>query len=250
MLLRRVIEHVKTQNWTAVGLDFVIVVVGVFIGIQVANWNAARGERALERVYLERLHDEAFAGVNGFLRFTDIIWTERRNALQEAYDVLSASDGVASSLDPAQCNAIASTHTIIAFPHQFPSLEELISSGRFGIIQDETLRDHLTKYVLMQKNSGNLVDYYTADYFNIPREFPEYFQTRLANSRAAWADQLDVRCHPELMREDRRFMNSLTEAVSRFNGYYDSVLRSEIDSVNDIHAALDARLQINHGADP
>lgn len=32
MLLRRVIEHVRAQNWTAVGLDFVIVVVGVFIG--------------------------------------------------------------------------------------------------------------------------------------------------------------------------------------------------------------------------
>ena len=30
MLLRRVIEHVKAQNWTAVALDFVIVVVGVF----------------------------------------------------------------------------------------------------------------------------------------------------------------------------------------------------------------------------
>jgi len=44
MLLRRVIEHVKAQNWTAVGLDFVIVVVGVFIGIQVSNWNAQRAE--------------------------------------------------------------------------------------------------------------------------------------------------------------------------------------------------------------
>lgn len=42
MLLRRVIEHVKAQNWTAVALDFVIVVVGVFISIQVANWNDAR----------------------------------------------------------------------------------------------------------------------------------------------------------------------------------------------------------------
>lgn len=42
MLLRRMIEHVKAQNWTAVGLDFFIVVVGVFIGIQLGNWNDAR----------------------------------------------------------------------------------------------------------------------------------------------------------------------------------------------------------------
>ena len=36
MILRRVIEHVKPQNWTAVALDFLIEVTGVFIGIQVA----------------------------------------------------------------------------------------------------------------------------------------------------------------------------------------------------------------------
>ena len=35
-------QHVKDQDWTVVVIDFVIVVVGVFIGIQVANWNDAR----------------------------------------------------------------------------------------------------------------------------------------------------------------------------------------------------------------
>lgn len=48
MLLRRITEHVKAQNWTAVALDFVIVVVGVFIGIQVANWNDALTDRSRE----------------------------------------------------------------------------------------------------------------------------------------------------------------------------------------------------------
>ena len=52
MLLRRVIEHVKAQNWTAVALDFVIVVIGVFIGIQVANRDAARQSRVLRRFAL------------------------------------------------------------------------------------------------------------------------------------------------------------------------------------------------------
>jgi hypothetical protein len=42
MLLRRVIKHVRKQEWTAIAIDFVIVVVGVFIGIQAANWNEAR----------------------------------------------------------------------------------------------------------------------------------------------------------------------------------------------------------------
>ncbi len=50
MILRRVIAHFRKQEWTAIFLDFVIVVVGVFIGIQVSNWNAARADRsALEQ---------------------------------------------------------------------------------------------------------------------------------------------------------------------------------------------------------
>ena len=56
MLLRRVIEHVRTQNWTAIGIDFVIVVIGVFIGIQVANWNDDRAVRQDQRAMLEQLY--------------------------------------------------------------------------------------------------------------------------------------------------------------------------------------------------
>ncbi|MEO1015116.1 MAG: hypothetical protein AAFX08_08005 [Pseudomonadota bacterium] len=62
MLLRRVIDHVRTQNWTAVALDFVIVVVGVFIGIQVANWNEARQSRQrLDRIVMALKVDMADA---------------------------------------------------------------------------------------------------------------------------------------------------------------------------------------------
>ena len=58
MLLRRVTKHVKDQNWFAVGIDFAIVVVGVFIGIQVANWNEARAIQAQERSHLVLMQDE------------------------------------------------------------------------------------------------------------------------------------------------------------------------------------------------
>ena len=42
MFFRRIAQHVREQNWTAIGIDFVIVVVGVFLGIQIGNWNAER----------------------------------------------------------------------------------------------------------------------------------------------------------------------------------------------------------------
>lgn len=58
MILRRVTEHVREQNWTAIAIDFVIVVVGVFIGIQVSNWNATQSEHARERLLLGELRAE------------------------------------------------------------------------------------------------------------------------------------------------------------------------------------------------
>ena len=58
MILRRVIEHFKKQEWTAVFLDFVIVVAGVFIGIQLGNWNESRNFSARERELLGELRTE------------------------------------------------------------------------------------------------------------------------------------------------------------------------------------------------
>ena len=42
LILRRVIQHFRNQEWTAIGIDFVIVVFGVVIGILVVNWNENR----------------------------------------------------------------------------------------------------------------------------------------------------------------------------------------------------------------
>lgn len=53
MLLRHITEHVRAQNWFAVTLDFLIVVVGILIALQFSNWTAfasiGRNWRALRR---------------------------------------------------------------------------------------------------------------------------------------------------------------------------------------------------------
>ncbi len=46
MFLRRMIENLRSQNWTAITLELVIVILGVFIGTQVSNWNQSRLEKA------------------------------------------------------------------------------------------------------------------------------------------------------------------------------------------------------------
>jgi len=63
MILRRLSQSLKTQNWTAIWIEFILLVVGVFLGIQVANWNEERSLRAQERTYLTELSDEVRSNV-------------------------------------------------------------------------------------------------------------------------------------------------------------------------------------------
>lgn len=42
MILRHITQHVKDQNWFAVGIDFFIVVVGILIAFQITNWSEQR----------------------------------------------------------------------------------------------------------------------------------------------------------------------------------------------------------------
>ena len=58
MLLRRFQDHVSSQNWTAVVLDFCVVVLGLFMGLQIDGWNENRKDAIREREYLEQLQTD------------------------------------------------------------------------------------------------------------------------------------------------------------------------------------------------
>jgi hypothetical protein len=76
MILRRVTKQVKDQNWFAVGVDFCIVVLGVFLGIQIGNWNAdaalSRKAEVLERQLVVELSDDILNNRLSLLYFRDV----------------------------------------------------------------------------------------------------------------------------------------------------------------------------------
>ncbi|PHS27398.1 MAG: hypothetical protein COA84_04290 [Robiginitomaculum sp.] len=89
MILRRVIKHFREQEWTAIFLDFLIVVVGVFVGLQVQNWNERRGDRAEYNRALDRLDVEISAN----LAMLDALDPQVMHALQiveQAFEILQS----------------------------------------------------------------------------------------------------------------------------------------------------------------
>ncbi|GAB4524016.1 MAG: hypothetical protein Tsb0010_08010 [Parvularculaceae bacterium] len=143
MILRRVIEHVKTQNWTAVALDFVIVVVGVFIGIQLGNWNEQRAEHARAMELRERLAEDFGAiaeatetSVSRVEFFTD--------AAEEVYAVLIAGE------HPDDEEAFGRLINVAGSSHPStgasPTFAEMLSTGDLGLIKNDSLRTALVEY--------------------------------------------------------------------------------------------------------
>lgn len=54
MILRRLSRNLREQNWVATAIEFLLVVVGVFLGILAANWNEERLEkRETDQLLLE-----------------------------------------------------------------------------------------------------------------------------------------------------------------------------------------------------
>ncbi len=84
MILRRLTANLRAQNWTAIGIEFLIVVVGVFLGTQVANWNQARLEKQATQRMLLQLVPELRAELQFFANIENYYRTTRRYADQAA----------------------------------------------------------------------------------------------------------------------------------------------------------------------
>lgn len=137
MLLRSITKHVREQNWFAVFIDFLIVVVGVFIGIQVANWNETRLENKLSADFTERLREDITEEAWDFEYMIEYYTDVQQNAERvladlEGTQVLSDLDLVIAAFRASQINIITRRRS---------TYDELVSIGKMDLIKDQLLRD-------------------------------------------------------------------------------------------------------------
>ena len=58
MILRRLAEAIREQNWFTVFIEFLIVVAGIFVGLQVDDWNQARSREARSDRVIEAIRKD------------------------------------------------------------------------------------------------------------------------------------------------------------------------------------------------
>jgi len=155
MLLRRITEHARTQNWFAVGLDFLIVVVGVFIGIQVANWNEARMQQARDEVLLSRLMED----FEQIVAFGETRLPRYRESAAQISDLITT---IRSGVDPGLTQEIQDQITgsviVWAVTEMAPTYDELVATGTLSRIRNPNLRKALNDYARQREADLALLD--------------------------------------------------------------------------------------------
>jgi hypothetical protein len=126
MILRRVIAHFRKQEWTAISLDFVIVVVGVFVGLQVNNWNEARSDQAQLDQQLISLRSELEENRIHFGAFR----AELVQQMEDVAELRSAIQQDVLSITPEVVNAkFLNIQRIKVFSPDLTALTELAETG-------------------------------------------------------------------------------------------------------------------------
>ncbi len=146
MLLRSVITHVRMQNWTAILIDLLIVVFGVFIGIQVANWNEDRMARQRERIYLTELRSD-FNSIlerseSGMAMYENNVAVIR--VFRECIQVLQQGDDsrdwqpIAADMSEMMAGRVPAGRS--------PFYAEMMASGQLAVLGNRDLRRELAAY--------------------------------------------------------------------------------------------------------
>ena len=144
MILNRLSKAIRKQDWFTVVLEFVIVVFGIFVGLQANEWAQERQDRkhelaALERLFLEsqnalQLLDQDLQGILQMNRL-------RRNAVQ----FVDSNAPVPENQLPLKIGI----NTLARFPALVPvsvTYDELKSSGQMQLIRSAALRDQVAEF--------------------------------------------------------------------------------------------------------
>lgn len=145
MILRRIKAHIEKENWFAVFLDFCIVVVGVFIGIQVNNWNEARQDAQQSQGYIALILDDLQASKSTMEYFYNYSsWV--KGHITKTIDALDSYHEEGAELGTSfLVDAYISGHGV-GGSIQRETFESLMADGGFGKINNAEVRQRILRY--------------------------------------------------------------------------------------------------------
>jgi hypothetical protein len=136
-MIRRIFQNIRKQDWTAVVIELVVVILGVFIGVQVSNWNADLETDRKAALFTSRLKADLREEAWGYEMQVGYYEQVRRNAMA-AEDALA---GRGSLSDEALLVAAYRATQYNAYIRRRATYDELTSTGEIGLIRETALRE-------------------------------------------------------------------------------------------------------------
>lgn len=169
MILRRVIAHFRKQEWTAIFLDFVIVVAGILLAFQITEWSDGRADRARESQYLDELvldlredlkeidftrraAEGRMSAMEKLFEFAGITPLRTVTLLDRAYAFAPVPPF--GSDDPYALNGAISNRPLLNGSRH--TYQALISTGDIGLIRDRVLRRRIQAYYAFLDEANGL----------------------------------------------------------------------------------------------
>lgn len=247
MFLRRIIDHVSTQNWTAIWLDLIIVVVGVFLGLQVQEWAEERDRRQLETTYTERLHDEVVDLQETRRYLVDIRaqWAARMRT------VTPLLFGVVDRLiSQEECQSIALSYIVSNPTDDLASLIELQSSGRLSIFRNEQVSEVLRSYLLTRARARDSQRGISSGMKILSSDYPQLIRVAsptVTTERPPVSGMYN--CDVDGMRASPGFLNDF-EIIQSNQAFHVGDNARVSASLDGLHRVLDEVLGISHEEPP
>ena len=136
MILQNLSRAVRTQNWFAVALEFVIVIAGVVIGFQINAWNEERNAVIRAQTLTLRLRDDLAMERLNVLDTVAYYAVVMENAENVALDL----QGEAFMADDALVIAAYRATQFPGFSRFRSAYDELVSTGALPLVEDDGLR--------------------------------------------------------------------------------------------------------------
>lgn len=154
MLLRRVADRIRDENWLALGLDLAVVVLGILLAFEADRLHERQQDRRLEQRYLERLRADLAADTAEFA--VELSRLENRLAqTQLLEDAVRDPEGVAGN--PSDFVRAVEQVTWRSFPSVTRyTYDELLTSGRMTLLTSEHLRRAMAEYYTLLEDERRL----------------------------------------------------------------------------------------------
>ncbi len=150
MILRRFVTAFRRQDWFTVFVETMIVVFGVFIGLQVNNLNEARQNNDLAESYIDRLYSDIELERAMWGKAIDYFGTAREYGAA----AMAGYSKPAEELDEQWLIALYQASQVwFAAPNR-STFDELQSTGRIVNIRDEDLRTSISNHYQRVTQTG------------------------------------------------------------------------------------------------